>query len=41
MDSFKRDVVRVEGEVVELFIVSVVARVGVTPVAWSSGQFLS
>ena len=41
MDSLKKDVARVEGEVVELFIVSVVARVVVTPVAWSPGQFLS
>ena len=41
MDSFKKDVARVEGEVVELLIVSVVARVVVTPVAWSPGQFLS
>ena len=41
MDSLKKDVARVEGKVMELFIVSVVARVVVTPVAWSPGQFLS
>ena len=41
MDSLKKDVVKVEGKVMELFIVSVVARVVVTPVAWSPGQFLS
>ena len=41
MDSLTKDVGRVAGEVMELFIESVVARVVVTPVAWSPGQFLS
>ena len=40
-DSLTKDVGRVAGEVMELFIESVAARVVVTPVAWSPGQFLS
>ena len=41
MDSLTNDVGRVAGEVMELFIESVVARVVVTPVAWSPESHFS